>query len=271
MNNRPAVLAVLFCAVMCNPASAYRNVNGAIVVHTADSLGFSSNPNPNPCTYDPLPTVCGDLNANGSRSDVQVIWLLAAFPPGASPAVTAVQFGILHTFSGRFLRKGPCGPGNLEIADPDWPDGTGGRSTGIALAYREPRTALVFPFYWFAIDKSDADPATASFTTTFHPRFLDAEFADDGSPPMIDRCFNFGTVRWNGAGVNHCPAVLAAGACCLEDHSCVVTTPIDCAAQRGSDLGEDTTCAPDPCGPPNGACCLPDGSCGINTQEVCAG
>ncbi|MHC5005929.1 MAG: hypothetical protein ACYTGF_01070, partial [Planctomycetota bacterium] len=39
-----------------------------------------------------------------------------------------------------------------------------------------------------------------------------------------------------------CPDVPAAGACCFDDGSCVVTTEDDCAAQGGDYQGDDTDC-----------------------------
>ena len=59
-------------------------------------------------------------------------------------------------------------------------------------------------------------------------------------------------------------------ACCFEDGTCAVLTPIDCAARGGSPQGPNTTCDPNPC-LPQGACCYgPTGTdCIVTDQTTC--
>ena len=44
--------------------------------------------------------------------------------------------------------------------------------------------------------------------------------------------------------------LLAEGACCLADGSCIVISSAECAELGGTYQGDDTPCDPNPCTPP---------------------
>ncbi len=92
---RHLILPILMLAIATHPAQAGRNQNGALVVHTNNMIIYTP---AYYCETPAVPAVCEELDPNGTQGldSVQLIWLLAAFRPEASPAVTAIQFGIEH-------------------------------------------------------------------------------------------------------------------------------------------------------------------------------
>lgn len=255
------LLALGILALICSPAMAGRNTNGALVVHTNDSVVYT--PTANFCNST-LPTVCEELNANatGGVNAEQVIWLLAAFRPESSPGVTTIQFGINHNIpagAGYFTAFGSCGPSPLELPDAGWPE-TG---YGNLVAYGSAVYDHVFKYYWFALY---VDGPGNYFGTRTYPSTNEAKFVDDGNPPVEDLIYNFGTVQWDGTGVNNCPTQpTARGACCYADGSCLVQTVTECG---GHYLGDNTVCDPNPCPQPE-ACCFVDGSCQFILADAC--
>ena len=192
-------------------AHAGRNRNGALVVHTDDSIRYSNTPDY--CTT-VLPGSCADLN---TRTDIPygipaVVWLLAAFRDGSSPAVTAIQFGIHHNLpvgEWYFLQARPCGPSPVEVPDAGWPEPN---DCGNIVAFSSPVDDLVSKFYIFGVY---LEPGQFLGTRTY-PSTDVASFVDDGNPPVEDRIYNFGTIRWGAPGENQCPVAPVGEACCFE-------------------------------------------------------
>lgn len=60
-----------------------------------------------------------------------------------------------------------------------------------------------------------------------------------------------------------------AGACCLPDGRCAVSTPAGCVTIGGEFQGAGVLCESVPCPLPVGACCLPTGFCEPLTQPAC--
>jgi hypothetical protein len=256
------LLALGILALICSPAMAGRNANGAMVVHTDNSVIYT--PSDFYCNS-VMPPECPGLNANatGGLQAEQVIWLVAAFRPEASPGVTTLQFGIEHNLpanQGYFTAYAACGPGAIELQDAGWPQ-TG---FGNLVAYSGPVFSHSFQFYWFAVF---VDGPGNFFGTRSYPGTGEAKFVDDGNPPVEDLCTLFGTVRWDGAGGNHCPEPpLVRGACCFPDGHCEVLDPAQCG---GVYMGDDTVCNPNPCEQPE-ACCFQDGRCLFVLPSECA-
>jgi hypothetical protein len=253
------LLALGILALICSPAMAGRNANGAIVVHTDDAVVYTATAD---YCLTALPTVCEGLNANAGQgvNREQVIWLVAAFRPEASPGVTTVQFGINHNLpanQGYFTAYGKCG--GLELPDQGWPETGFGNLVSISPA----TYAHVFQFYWFAVY---VDGPANYFGTRTYPNTNEAKFVDDGNPPVEDLVFKFGTVRWDGTGANECPQPpLSRGACCFPDGTCQVVEPAQCT---GTYMGDDTVCDPNPCPQPE-ACCFQDGRCIVVLPSEC--
>jgi hypothetical protein len=196
-----------FFICLLNPMQvlAGRNGNGALIVHTNDAVNYSAGADYCTTFFD-NPGSCENAITRTDKDEETpaVIWVLAAFHPDSSPAVTAVQFGLddnIPQGDGYWANWGKCGPGVLEIADDGWPD-TG---KNVALAYSEARTDSLFPLYWMAV-YGFTYPDTAYLGTRNYTRGDSlAEFADTSDPPVLDAIPRFGMVRWFTSGSNDCP------------------------------------------------------------------
>jgi hypothetical protein len=259
------ILPLLLLAFVTSAAQAGRNADGAMVVHTNNMIIYTPDYY---CDTPALPTVCEELDPNGTQgiNTVQVIWLMAAFCPAASPAVTAVQFGIEHNLpanQGYFSTFSACGPSAIELPDQGWPE-TG---FGDVIAYGSAVYDHVFRFYYFTVF---VDGPGNYFGTRTYPGTNEAKFVDDGGPPVEDLCFNFGMFRWDGSGRNDCPSCeVPVGACCFCDGHCETLLAYECEAVGGAFYGIGVPCDPNPCSVAMGACCFPDGQCTVTTCTQC--
>jgi len=257
------LLALGILALICSPAMAGRNANGAMVLHTNDAVRYS--PSWDYCANNPLPTTCEQLvtQTNAVPEELEaVIWVVGAFDIHTSPGVNAYQFGLYHNLpTGYFTAWSPCDPTALEVKDATWPDESG---TGTAVAYGSPvYPHFLFKMYWFAV----VGQAGTVFSTGVYPHGTDgAAFADDSSPPIVDRCNRFGTVRWGAPGANECPFIPTQGACCYPDGRCQFVEPTQCS---GVFLGIGVPCDPNPC-PLPGACCFGT-ECVMVLESACVG
>jgi hypothetical protein len=224
-------------AVLAGPALAGRNANGALVVHTTPENIYRF---PNFCAT-ATPTVCEELNPT-SQDDIDiatVIWFLAAFQAQASPGVTAIQFGIQHSLpagQGYFEYWRDCGPEPSEVPDAGWPEVS---DTGNILSFADPVYDTVFKFYFFAV-WHDSEQDFVSIRT--YPATDEAKFFDTTNPPVEDRIYNFGTIRWEVPGENQCPQPPEEGACCFADGHCEFLADDMCVEQGGTPQGAGTTC-----------------------------
>jgi hypothetical protein len=260
------LLALGILALICSPAMAGRNANGAMVVHTIDGMGYSSGWDY--CAQNPLPgTLCDVLVPTSNRPVEEtetMVWAVGAWLPTSSPGITAYQFGVYHNLpEGYFAAYGPCGPGALQIPDAGFPDLSG---TGVAVAYGSAvYPAYLLKMYWFAVYGT----AGGQFGLGAYPAVGNAQWADDGSPPFVDNCYRFGVLRWApDAGFNDCPVLPTEGACCYPDGRCDYVPQTQC---QGQFLGVGVQCDPNPCPQPQAACCFPDGHCEFLTALECSG
>jgi hypothetical protein len=266
---------LLFLAILVlisSPSMAGRNARGAMVVHTDDAIGFSAGWDY--CAQNPPPGNLCDMLVPTSNRPVEetetIVWLIGAWLPTWSPCVTAFQFGVYHNLpsgQGYFVGHGPCGPDALEIPDPTFPEESG---TGVAVAYgTRVYPAFVLKMYWLAIVGVDGGEfSTGPYPNINPPR---AQFADDSSPPVIDDCYRFGTLRWAPDwGVNNCPVFDDPWACCFPDCHCEILFLDDCVRAGGEFQGAGSLCLDDPCHCPVGACCFVLGDCSLLNAADCA-
>lgn len=266
---RSPLLILAILTGISHQAIAGRNANGTMAVHTNDNISYTSSAN---YCVSSLPPSCDEFVTVTTRlpeEEVAVIWLISAWLPGASPGVTAIQFGISHNLPDDtyFVRHSACGPsGLIELPDANWPWGSG--ETGNLIAYPNPVHSNPFAFYTFAIYGAlGPDP---HFATRTYPDMNEAKFVDDSQPPVEDLCLNFGVIRWGTPGYNQCPTPPPSGACCFSDGSCETHSQSGCEVQGGSYQGDDVLCDPDPC-PQLGACCYPVGNCSMTLAVDCTG
>jgi hypothetical protein len=258
--------AFLTLALLSGPAYAGRNWNGAMVVHADNTVIYTP---ASYCELPGVPTVCEELDPNGTQGleFPQLIWLLAAFRPEMSPAVTAIQFGIDHNIPAgqeSFETFGPCGPYPLELRDEGWPEW----GFGNVIALGAPVYEHVFRFYYFVFYIEG--PGTY-FGTRTYPSTNEAKFVDDAGPAHEDLCTNFGVARWDGTGTNHCPIYVdPVGACCFCDGRCQITWPETECTDLGGVFNLGVSCDPNPCVELEGACCFHDGRCRMLNCIECA-
>ena len=166
-----------------------------------------------------LATSCEELNPNARRrgSIGSIRWFVAAFRPESDPGISSIQFGIRHNLpvgQGYISWHSACGPSFTEVPDAGWPE-TG---LGDLLAFGTPVHSTLFTFYCFSIYRENDD---SYFGTWTHPSTDQASFGDDSEPPVEDRIYNFGTIRWQVPGENHCPQPPTGEvACCFSDGTC---------------------------------------------------
>jgi len=254
---RKFLLALGILALLCSPAMAGKNANGALIVHTNDANAFTSGVCARFETVD-NPGGCEQAGTQTNKDDATpaLIWCIAAFLPTANPGVTVIYFGLNHNLppgQGYFANFGLCGPvGSIEVPDTGWPD-LGGNS--VAFGSGGVVGDTFFPFYLL----NAFGFAGAFVGTGINPTGGYAAFVDDSNPPVQDAITQFGVVRWGTLGQNDCPDVpVQEGACCFPDGSCIVTPPGQCTG--GVYQGDGTVCIPNPCPRPE-ACCFEDGHC----------
>lgn len=259
-----ALLAALVASSIAPVASrAERNRDGALIVHTNDTVTYSGGGAYCAGAFDD-PGAC---EAAGTRSDLPpdqpaVVWVLASFLAHADPSVVVVYFGIDHDPGGvEFVDWSFCGPpGSLEIPDDGWPVTGLGNSVAFGSAIAGD---LLFPVYWFAA----AGQTGSHLGTAVNPTGGYAAFVDDGNPPQMDPIERFGVMRWHAGGENACEG-LPAGACCY-DVVCRVQDAAWCIDHGGLYLGDGSSCTPNQCAGPFGACCVEDGHCEILVRVFC--
>ncbi len=238
------IAAALLLVVFCSPAIAGPNSDGAIIVHTNDGYVYDSAETA--CTT-PLgqPASCEDALTQTNQS-TSVVWFLAAFPPGANPAVATIYFGIDIDAANvdANLAFGACGaPGMLEIPDAGWPSNDAGNSIGFGTPVVG---NTLFRFYYFG-RRSPRDLPVPYLCSAINPTGGYAAFFDTSLPPREDRIARFGCVKWYEPGSNSCPQVMQTAACCdpASGH-CVVSTQAGCDAP-GVWFPEWASCSPNPC------------------------
>ncbi len=255
-----ALFLLLISAVIASPAHAGRNAGGALVMHSSD---MGSQYRLDFCSEWPLPATCEELDTQVDRAQGEevIVWVVAAFPAGSSPGVTALQFGLYGDVTSYYMYFA-CPTGSIEASDDLWPQ----PGTGDVITFAAPVYDRLYKVYWFDIF---SPPPGAILSTGPYPHgSMQAEFVDDSNPPEIDVCANFGTLRWGGPGENYCPdSVPSPGACCLPSAECTITHLLDCQDAGGNWLGEGTACDPFPCPI---ACCIPSGGCRMVTEAECA-
>lgn len=253
------LLALFICTAL--PCNAGKNSGGALVVHaTPDQITYTF-----PCVpYNDVwcddqcyqwlaPASCEETRTQSNFVDpsgisVPIVWLLAAFPEGSNPGVSAISFGLVYPYSPGLYSVGEvCGPeGTYEISDDGWP--TEWETAGTTVYFGEPIVGeTFFMFYYFYVY---GDETYNYFGTGIHPGLGRAEFVSDDEPPVYDECTRFGQLRWFEPGFNDCPEPLSLGACCFDDGGCEPLYEYRCFEAGGIEWISGEACEPEnPCVP----------------------
>ena len=264
---KAALLSLGLLCVFAPLCAAGPNVNGVLVIHANESVGYTGTIDYCSEEHQPggdiIPADCESLVTEIHRYDAPtLLWLLWAFEEGSNPSVDRIVFGVEHDLppgEGYVVDWDACGPVSTVIVEPGTPDAPG----GILIQYAVPVEARLFPVVWSAVY---GDREGAVYGGGVHPTFGEATFTAPGYPPVEDPIRSFGYARWGSAGQNLCPP--QPGACCFDDGSCEVLLAVDCAALGGSYTEDRIACDADPC-PPAEACCYDSGHCEPLLPEVC--
>jgi hypothetical protein len=132
-----------------------------------------------------------------------VFHVLAAFPPGSSPRVKGLSFGIDYDPTKLVLdTRGSCA--DFEVADGTWPaPGTGTAQSWTTGA----QTGLLTEAYWlvgYTYSEQEGEDSTLVALIP-HPRHHGV-FVDDGFPAEVDTVAGYGRLGFGMAGALPCPA-----------------------------------------------------------------
>jgi len=267
---RKILLALGIMALLCTPAFAGPNTNGAIIVHTNDSYSYVST---TVCTTAlGQPASCAEAGVQSDKAVAAVVWFMAAFLPSSSPAVASVYFGVNYDDVNLDIttKFAPCGPaGTVEAPDAGFP---GDMTAGNSVGFGSPVIGnTLFRFYYFKVDEflGSAGPFLCS---AINPTGGFAAFYDNAFPPAQDNITLFGCVKWYDVGLNNCPQVqLDRGACCLATGECLFIEQAQCAGLPGFiSWTLNQPCVPDnPCAQPGACCDLETGACEFVLQQHC--
>ena len=185
------ILVLLPALVLAGP-----NAGGVILVHPAN-LTYEGI---NECGRGSVPDSCGAVvsEIDNATSDSLKVWkVYAAFPPGSSPRLKGLTFGIDYDDSygdstGVVIRAlGPCA--QFELPMNGWP----ADSTGTSILFDTAQTGLMTECYWFAGYNYYGNPAT--FALIPHPE-QGGYFVDDSKPGQMDPIADYGSLGFGMPG-----------------------------------------------------------------------
>jgi hypothetical protein len=233
-----AMLLVVFVFPLASTAKAGPNAGGVIVLHRNEDIIYTSDVT-NYCGMSDVPD-CLNAETRADVDDIVVLHALAAFHPGSRLA--GVCFGVQYDETrAAIVDWGMCG--DFELHTQDWPSS----DDGLCIVWFEAQTDPLVELCWFAAHSVDGSATLVSLIG--HPNG-GGHFADDDIPANLDEIAGYGTFGFYMDGSVPCGDDEPVGACCLQDGSCYVTTPIECAANDGEFLGIGTECVPGICAVP---------------------
>ena len=230
-----------------NLASAGPNAGGTLILHANPSLAFTSTIE-NYCGMSALDSCSAAVTSVAWDPGKKIVFhAIAAFPPGSSPRLKALSFGIDFD-STKFVMaaRGTCA--DFEIPGVGWP----APGTGTSQSWTTgTRTGLLTECYWFAgyvYSEQEAEDST-SVALIPHP-VQHGVFVDDTFPSEVDTIAAYGRLGFGTSGLLACPdqPVETSGpaACCVGE-SCTLLDNIQCARIDGIFMREVASCAPSPC------------------------
>jgi hypothetical protein len=259
-------MAVVALACLSGLALAGPNAGGTLVVHDASLLLSQTDGTIPVCGQGNVPATCDATDSKidgviGPGADPAIFKVYAAFPVGSAPRLMGLTWGVTYPGDLVLAAWGMCG--NFELNDNDWP----ASGSGSSVTYDSPQTGLLTTVYWFAGYNYYGNPV--QFQLGPNPS-QGGVFGDDSVPAILDPIAGYGTMGFDGPGIQACPHPPQPGACCDPcTATCVLVVAADCA---GMFMGEGTVCDPNPCpAPPAGACCDPENNCTYVPECLCTG
>ena len=233
---RHLVMVLLGFSILPAAALAGPNAGGTLIVHWNSAVPFMTNAyyadggltdcDAAVVQMPPATQFSGGLPPESER---RTWFVYAVFPPGSSPRLKGVAFGLNYN---RFVD--PVGvrvlyelapPGTVEIrtTSPAWPL----PNSGTSMVFLNTMTDWVNQVYVFGGFGSEGE----FFEVRPHP-INPSQFGDDSVPPILDDIAGYGSIGFGIDGMAPCPA--AIGACCnTATGECQLLTEADCDALGG--------------------------------------
>jgi hypothetical protein len=181
------------------------NAGGVINVHDANCSYTRDNSTYCGLGQDPGDCDGIDVDLEGSSLGDPRVWkLYACFPPGSSPRLKALSFGI-HYPQGEIaiVAHGECigdpNNGTGPHDPPNWPRS----DSGTWVVFVETQTTLLTEFYWFAGYSYHGNPALFQARDNPDP-VLGGQFADDSIPAQLDSIACYGSMGFDSEGEACC-------------------------------------------------------------------
>lgn len=189
---------VLALLILSSRAIAGPNAGGVIMLHANESLVASTGLGY--CGQSGLESCeAADVRVDGVGS--VVFYVIAAFPPEASPRLAGLTLGIEYDATRVLVETwGVCGDFELHLED--WP--ASGSGTAITWFNNNVQTKHVVEVLWFQAYSYSEDPSL--FSIINHPTG-GSLFADDDVPSVLDVPIDFGSIGFNTDGHRPCPTV----------------------------------------------------------------
>ncbi len=203
----PICVCTALLLVLAGVAAAGPNEGGTLILHANPTLAFTSD----------IANYCGMAGLDScSNAVTSVAWepgkkivfhAIAAFPPGSSPRLKGLSFGISYDPAKFVLAaRGSCA--DFELPDGTWPaSGTGTAQTWTTAT----QTGLLTECYWFAgYAYSEQTPDSTSVELIPHP-LHGGTLVDDSFPAEVDTIAGYGRLGFGVGGQDPCPSLVADG------------------------------------------------------------
>jgi subtilisin family serine protease len=177
------------------------NEGGTLILHANPGLVFTSDIQ-NYCGMSALDSCSAAVTSVAWDPGKKIVFhAIAAFPPGSSPRLKALSFGIDFD-STKFVlsARGTCG--EFEIPGNGWP----GSGTGTSQSWTTgAQTGLLTEAYWFAgYTYSEQEEDSTSVSLIPHP-LQHGVFVDDAFPSEVDTIAGYGRMGFGRLGGLPCP------------------------------------------------------------------
>lgn len=188
-------VGVALIAACAASAKAGPNANGALVIHAAPQITYSSDGQPCDSAF---VDSCSDLVIDTEPRDNLVVYVTAAFPASSSPSLAGVTFALQYNSTDLTITDwGACA--DFEISDSSWPT----PGAGTAVTWNVPRVGDFTPVYWFLVS---VPPGTIETLEVVPHPTQGAYFADGATPSILDPIQCLGALGFNDVGSPCCTA-----------------------------------------------------------------
>lgn len=206
MTTRSGSLSRLLCIglllLVPGLALAGPNEGGTLILHANPGLVFTSDIQ-NYCGMAALDSCSAAVTSVPWQPGARIVFhALAAFPPGSSPRLKSLSFGIDYD-PAKFIMAAHGSCADFELPDGTWP----AAGTGTAQSWTTgAQTGSLTEAYWFCGYAYSEQEGEDSTTVSLIPHPLQhGMFVDDGFPAAVDTIAAYGRLGLGTAGASPCP------------------------------------------------------------------